>query len=404
MEAEIIRKDFLGKNNLPRLNGLWGMYLSDLFRRIAISLIGLFVPIYIWQETEKLIYIPIFYFIYAFFGFLTQYPGAKIIKKIGVDWGIVIGTIFRFLYIYFLILAKNNINYFWLSALAFGFCQPFDWLCYFYVITKESNKKKKFGNTAGITTIIGYLGASLGPIIGGVIIKTNGYETLYYLACVMLIFVAGFPFLDNFEKKGMHVEFGDLKKAFFDKGIGKHFFTNGIRVFDAISNTILWPIFLFFSIGSISKSGEIQTISLVLAMGISYIVGKMVDGKNFFMMYVGVIFNFFAWVLRFITGNNLGLLISNMSFTLGSTMLWTPYSALLFARSSKKYTMQFWMVREMISYFMMSIACLFYIILFYFFKEINSFKLVFLLLSLVNLLALTVPRLYKKYIILIKKI
>lgn len=387
-----------------RLEGLRGVYLADLFRRMVISLIGLFVPIYIWQNTHKLIYIPLFYFTYAFIGFLAQYPGAKVIKKVGVDWGGVVGTVFRFFYIFFLILAPKKEMFFWLSGISLGLCQPFDWLGYYYVMTKISKKEKKFGKTMGLASMTAHLGASLGPLLGALIIKAWDYNTLYWIAISILLFVAILPFLDRFDKKGMHVEIKDLKERLKDPGIKKHFFTNGIRVFGTISNTILWPIFLFFTVGSIEKSGEIQTLSLILAMSVSYFVGKMVDSKNFFMMYIGSIFNFFAWILRFVTRGKVGLLISNTSYTLGETMVWTPYSALLMARSSKKYTMEFWMLKEMISYFMMSISCLFYMGIFYICKDITDLKLFFLFLALMSLLAMMVPRLYKKYIFLMKKL
>jgi MFS family permease len=380
-----------------RLKGFSGINLTNLFRSIATSLVGIFVPIYIWQSTGKLVFIPVYYLIYSLVAVLSQIPGAYLIKKIGVDWSIVIGTIFRAGFMGLLIFAESNHLFFWISAISFGLCQPFDWLPHYYVISKISKESKKFGHAAGAAGLIGRLGGALGPLVGGLIIVNWGYESLYLLAGGSLILVVLCPFLDDFKKKNMHVSFDDVKKCMKDKGIVKHFFAHGLRVFDMLANLMVWPVFLFTVLGSVKESGSLQTISLVIVVLVTYLTGKFVDKKKFSMMYLGVILIVVGWLGRGLFNNSIALGLVNMAYILGVTMLWTPHTAMLFARSNKKYTMEFWLVREIISYSMMFLTCLVFIGLFSYIKTPVQLRILIPGLGIFMLLGLKIPKLYKKY-------
>ena len=269
------------------LHGLWGIYLGDLFRRIATNLVGLFIPIYIWQQTGKLIYVPLYYLIYSVSGMIFNYPGALLIKRLGTDWSIALGTCFRALFIFLLIFAQHNYLYFWLSALCFGLAQPFDWLPYYYVIAKLSRQKKLFGKAAGASVIVAQVGTALGPVIGGIIIETLGFNVLYVVSGSLLVLAALLPFLDEFDASGMHVSGKELIERFQDEGIRKHLFANGLHMFDLMASTVIWPIFLYTAVKSFESSGVLQTLSLLVTVIVSFIVGKQVDKQDFKLMNVG---------------------------------------------------------------------------------------------------------------------
>ncbi|MGI5828326.1 MAG: MFS transporter [Patescibacteria group bacterium] len=386
--------------SLVKLHGLWGIYLGDLFRRLATSFVGLFIPIYIWQVTGKLIFVPVYYFIYAFVGMVSNYPGALFIRRFGVDWSVVIGTFFRALFIILLIFAKSNQSFFWLSALCFGLAQPFDWLPYYYVISKISNIKHHFGNAAGISNLIAHIGSALGPVIGGIIIKTLGFGWLYSISGGMLVLAALLPFLDEFEKSGMHVSGREIIERLKDSGMKKHLLSYGLRMFDNLAHMVVWPLFLYVIVGSFESSGALQTMSLLIAVIVSYGVGRITDKNNFNLIYLGSLLSALSWWGRLILQSATGLFITNTSYTVGSTMVWTPHTALLLAKSSEKYTMEFWLVRQTICYgFMALFSVLFFIILFF----TENFSGIFLALGTTSLLTLFLPYWYREYIYEIKE-
>lgn len=387
-----------------RLKGLSGIFLAEFLRRMTTSLMSLYTPIYIWQLTGKLTNVAIYYLIYGFLAMMTIFPGAMIIKKVGVDWGNGIGTVLRVGYILFLIGAEKQVEYFWLSAICLGLCQSFDWLSYNYVMTKVGIEKKQYGKKMGMSVMVERLGAAIGSLLGGLIISSLGFRYLYMIAGVCLVLVAVLPFWDEFEKKEMHVNFSDLKKAFKDKGIKKHIMAHGLRVFDLMSNMMIWPLYLYLVMGTIKGSGIVQTLTLILAMVAALASGKLVDLKNLMVMYGGSGLVFLGWMMRWGVKNFRGLVVANTSYSLGTTMLWTPFMALIMARSAKKYTMEFWIVKEIISYGMVTLSCLFYLIIFGVIGKIENLVWLFPMIGTVSLLGLKLPKMFKKYVVMIKRL
>jgi YQGE family putative transporter len=383
-----------------RLHGLWGVYLGDLFRRLATSLIGLYIPIYIFKETGNLANIAFYYFIYAFIGFISNYPGALLVRKIGVDWSVALGTFFRGLFILFLIFASNNKIFFWLSAFFFGLCQPFDWLPYYYAIARVSFIKRVYGRIASLSTLVAKLSGILGPIIGGIIITNLGFLWLYVIAACVLIFAAVIPFFDDFEKKGMYVNGKELIKSIRDPGFAKHFFAYTLEMFDLIANMILWPVFLLMAVGTVEKSGLLQTASLLLGMVITYFTGRFVDKGNIKMMRLGSMLQAIGWWGRYLLRSSFGLFVANTSYSIGITLIWMPHRALLYARSSQRKTMEFWLLHELTCYAIISVICLFFMYILQFNQDLGT---LLLLSGSVSLLTLLIPGLFKKYLRYLKK-
>lgn len=377
------------------LHGLWGVYLTEFFRRIATSLIGLYIPVYIWQEMNGVVYIPIYFLIYSFSALSMEYFGARVIRKIGVDFGMFLGSLFRGGFIVLLIFAKDHHFLFVVSAFFFGIAQPFDWLPYHYVVAKVSKKIKLLGKAASCSIIVTQFAGAIGPVVGGLLIFNFGYSVLYTVAGSFLILAAVMPFLDDFKKSGMHVNVGDVFVSFKDKGILKHFFTYGIRTFDAWVYVIIWPIFLYTVVGSIEGSGILQTLSLVVALAVTFLTGRFVDKNNFKMMKPGSILVSLSWWARVFLKSNFGLFIVNMLYNVGLTILWTPHDALVYSRCVKKYTMEFIMIREIIWYITSIFNVSMIIVMLMVFDDLY---IGFWVASIVALLSMKVPYLYKKYI------
>jgi MFS family permease len=390
----------LKAGKLPHLHGLWGVYLNELFRRISTSMVGLFIPIYIWQQTGEFSLAALYYFIYALTAFFLQFPGALLIKKIGVDWSMVIGSFFRAIFLFSLIFAQYNHIFFWISALFFGLCQPFDWLPYHYCLSKLSQKKQNFSKAASFSQIITYTGATLGPIIGGVIIQLFGFTTLYMVSGSMIIIAAIMPFLDEFEKKDMHITGKDIIKRLTDPGIKKHLLASFLQYSDGLANMLIWPFFLFTALKSYEGAGLLQTVSLTVGVGVMFLAGKLLKKKKYFIMYLGSFLIIIGWLGRLLSGSILGLTISNILCLSGTTFLWMPYMTLLYAKSvEKKYTMEFWLIREILGYGFYAMAT--FLIFIALKLNISISTLVYINIFLV-LFTLTLPKLFKEYILMMK--
>ena len=381
-----------------KLHGLWGVYLNEFFRRIATSLIGLYLPIFIWQKVGSYAGIPVFFMIFSISAFLAEYPEAKIIQKVGVDWGMLMGSVFRGLFILTLILVKIDVRFLWLAAIFYGLSQPLDWLPYHYVITKISNQKikvKSFGKNASLSAIMTQSAAALGPFIGGLIVFFLGDTILYLFASFFLILSASVVFLDDFDKKGMHVNLREVFTIIKDLGLYKHVFTFFIIIFNDFFYQMLWPVFLFLTLGGIVASGGFQTASIIFVLILTFLSGKLVDKNNFKIMYLGAFLTIISWFLRFITTATSGLFLADISYNSSGSLLWTPVQSLLYKRAGKKYTMEFWLVHELVWYLLCFIVSF---IIFLVFTKFSDLKSAFVLIGTVNLFLLLIPQLYQGYI------
>ncbi len=384
----------------PHLHGLWGVFTAEFSRRISTSMVGLFIPIYIWQETGNVLSIAHYYILYSITALIILYPAAKLIKFVGVDWGMGIGSILRALFIFTLIFAKDNHLFFWISAITYGAAQPFDWLPFNYVVAKLSKNHKKFGRSSSLASMTTRFASALGPVIGGLIIFEFGYNILYLVSGSFMVFAFLSPFFDDFEKRGMHVSFADVIKIAKDPGIIKHIFIFLIRFWNDWIYVIIWPLFLYNFVGSITSSGILQTLSLLLALIISYVVGKLVDRNNFKTIQPGVLMVAISWWLRIISKFSFGVFLSDTAYNIGNTLVWNPHEALLIKRSLKKYTMEFYLVKDLMIH---GISVISTIVIFLMLLHNFSYQTIFFISGSVSLMALFLPKFYAKYILLFKK-
>ena len=303
------------------LHGMWGVYLNEFFRRIATSLIGLFVPIYILDVTGDFIFVLWFFLSFAFFAAVSEYISALVIRRIGVDWGMVLGGVFRFGFIVLLIFAERNPIFFFFSAMSYGFSSPFDWLPFHYVVVKVSKKAHLYGMAASYSVIVTQFASAISPVIGGFVIYLYGYTALYSVAAALLILSVLMPFLDDFKKNGMHVSGKEMLDRFEDPGIWKHIFAFWTKGFDGFVYMMVWPIFLISLMGSVQSSGLLHTISLLVALFSTYYTGRFVDKKNFKMMKPGALLVSLSWWSRIFSLNGIHLFIVDLVYNIGLSFL-----------------------------------------------------------------------------------
>jgi len=374
----------------------WGVYLNELLRRISTSMVGLFIPLYILHETGGIINIPIYYGVYAFSALISDYPSAIFIKKIGVDKGLALGSLFRLLFLYSLIFAAKNHNFFWASAFFFGLTQPFDWLPHHYALAKMAQSGKQFSSAASISKIVTRVGSTLGPVIGGFVILWFGFPVLYLSAGFLIVFAAITPFLDKFEKVGMHISGTEIWQRLKDPGMKKHYFVFGLENVEALISTMIWPVFLYTAVGSFEKVGSLETISLLVGIIALYLSGRVVRSKRYLVMIFGSLLILIAWVGRIFSSNYMVLTVFNISYFIGLSMLWVPVWSLLYKHSvTQKYTMEFWLVHHIIAHSFLLITCLSIIVAI---MLDLSLQLIILISLPFFSLSLFIPKVYKTYL------
>lgn len=334
----------------PHLHGLWGMYLNEFFRRIATSLVGIYIPLFIWHTSHTLSFIPMYYVIFGLVALAFQVPVGFVIKRIGVDRSLFVGSIARIGFIVSLIFAQSHIHFIWLSAVFFGLAQPFEWLPFHYVIAKLSQKNQKYGSAAGGTILMSLLASAISPLVGGMIIAWYGYTWMYIFAGCFCIVSGLVPFFDDYRAYGMHISRKKIN-TLLHTGTSRKLFTSFfLWLWGDMTYLMIWPVYLYAVMKTFELTGFIQTISILGSGLVILIVSKQVDQKHFKMIKFGSVVSILSWLFRIVVAHPVVLSLAEVLYNISGNMIWTPINALFYAHSAKRYTLDYWLMHEMMWY------------------------------------------------------
>ncbi len=256
------------------------IYVTMMFRSMALSMNGVFVPIYLY----KLAYTPTLIFmvfaVYFSARIIMDFGAAFSTAKIGPKHTLIIG---QFLQIIssslFLTLPKMHwpiilLGFVWGSAASFFFIP-------FHVDFSKVKHKIHGGKELGFEQITEKIGVIVGPFLGGLVASLFGSRYIFLVA-IGLLFGGLWPLLMTKEPTNTN------QKLNF-----KNFPVNKIKpylpAYIAINleNTIcimLWPLFLaVFVIPGNSvfyKVGIISSFSVVAAIFSAIAIGKIVDNNK----------------------------------------------------------------------------------------------------------------------------
>ncbi len=253
------------------------VYLSVALRSFALSLLGIFVPLYLFQDRGFSLEQTLgFYLFYSVILAVSTPPAAAFSARFGRKHAVLVSVP---LYLLFL-LCLYSLSYWQLSLLIpatfLGISIAFYWMGMHQVIYNASNQKHR-GEAIGNQRAATLLAAILGPLLGGLVISFFGFSFLFILAALLLLASAGFLF---FSRDGHVLYSFSLRSIFLG---GKHwrdtlFFTSqGTKV---MAEGVIWPLFIFLSLGSYLSLGFLGTMLFAVGAVLSWIVGQSSDHSN----------------------------------------------------------------------------------------------------------------------------
>ena len=252
------------------------IYVSVAFKSFAISLISLFVPVYLFTELNYTLTHTLLFFIYYSLAFMISSPvSAKYSARFGVKHSILMSVPLYLLFVlalYFLPLVKIPL---FVPGCLIGFSMSFYWMGLHSVFYKASDHKHR-GAEVGKRTSISIFATMLGPLLGGVMIKYVGFQLVFILASILLFSSAFFLFTS----KERHIKYHfSLKKIF----IRKHwensvfFVSRGSRV---MAVGVIWPLFIFSILGDYFSLGIIGSVTAGVSAILIWIIGDYSDHTN----------------------------------------------------------------------------------------------------------------------------
>jgi MFS family permease len=311
-------------------NELGELYTSMMFRSLAVSIVSIFIPIYLYQIGVSVSGILFFYAVLFLSQVLFIWPTTHLIAKYGPKHVILLSY---FVQMATLIgLTQLKYHSFPIHIVAAGIGVQ---LALFFVAFNVDFSKVKHtnhgGKEFGWVYIMQKIGFAVGPALGGVVAYVFGAQYMFYVAFVVFA-LGSVPLLLTSEpiKLGSKVRFKELAFKDMKRDMVS---ISGFGIENTIS-VVAWPLFvgvLVFKDNPFIQMGTIASISMIMAIIVARMVGVLADNKKGrTLMRFNLVFNALVHLWRPFANSYSSVLaigVVNESVTVGYKL---PYGKGLF--------------------------------------------------------------------------
>jgi len=244
-------------------------------RSFVTSMIGMFVPIYMYTLGYSLADIFLLHVIMFSTEILFEYVAARTISSFGPKHAIALSMPFLVAHFWMLSTIHTYGWPIWSIAIMGGISLALYWEGYNYDFSRSKTKGGVTKDISRLHIILAVLG-TIAPFIGGTIATKYGFSVLYTVILVLLMLV--FIPLIWFREKHIKRKF-ELSKVKF-ANITSELVSYGGSGMEASVAITIWPLFVFAIVGTAQKVGLVTSISLILSIVVTYFVGVKVNNRN----------------------------------------------------------------------------------------------------------------------------
>jgi MFS family permease len=312
-------------------------------RAFALSLVGIFVPVYLYQQGYSFTSIFLFYGLLSLVHALFALPAAKISSNLGAKHSMLISMPFL---IIFLLLLYSLEDFNWplplLSAFA-GISTSLFWLSYHIDFAKFSSKKHR-GKQIGASTIITSIFSVFGPLAGALILTFTGFKFLFLIVSVLLLG----SIIPLFMSREIHEPAPFSLKGFF----------RGQKIRDIVGfvghgvenklGFVVWPLFIFiFIFGEKYLSlGLVTSLALGVSLISTFIILRFSDISRRVVLKIGTVFNSFVWVAKSFVVTPIQVFITDAFYGASQPPMQVPFDALNYDKARKNAIVKIILERE----------------------------------------------------------
>lgn len=248
------------------------IYVSMALRSFAGSMISLFIPIFLFKQTNSILPVIYFYVVYSLIFAIFSPLSAKIASRYGYKHGILISTPLLIVFYFMLYSIEKGLPYMY-PAVLLGLSSSVFWISLHANFAKSTDKKYR-GDELGKGSFFSIIGALTGPIIGGLVLSLpfpdyTNFNILFVSSSILLLF-SSIPLFLSKEK------YIPSKSKLNFKFIKNHYKDSLALMGYGASEMVvvsIWPIFLFiilkeyFALGVLSSSASVFTALSCLYIG-----------------------------------------------------------------------------------------------------------------------------------------
>ena len=308
------------------------MYLALSLRTLAMSMVGIFIPIFLIVELGMSLNGIILFYFFTAMGYLVTSPFAgKFVSRFGLRNAAMI-TIPMSIFFYLGLFSSSsfgiNLNY---LAFFLGISQAMYWIPFTTHFVRSSDKRHRSEEVGFLNAII-VVSSMSGPFVGALLITMFGFGFLFKIASILLtISIVPLMFTKS-DHEPFRCKLKDIQK------IPKRF-TIRIMAFGVnnIVELVFWPVFLFSVVNAYTSFGLIFFMAELSALVGAIWIGSIENrNKLLKILRIGGVLCALIWLSRvFVTGAMVLAAVTIVSAFLHN-LVEIPFNTLEYDRIIKK--------------------------------------------------------------------
>ena len=309
------------------------MYISIALRDLALSMSGIFVPLYLLVDLEYPIdKVLMFFLVFGIALTLSVLLAARFTSRHGVKHGILLSVFIQILSIISLVTLKYH-NIYILPAILAGISTSFYWVN-FHVDFARSSDKKNRGEEVSMWFITAYLSVLIGPILGSIIITFLGFTTLFVLVSLVLLLSAVPLFLSSEIYEPIRFSFKDIFKKSHWK---ETYFYIGYGIRTMLSQ-VVFPLYIFFLLTKYISLGLISSITSLGSIAVGYFIGKISKNKKneWTMFRYGSLFHSLGLFFMMFVKTFIQIAIVNVYLAMSFIFVDIPHYSMMYSKARKQ--------------------------------------------------------------------
>lgn len=318
-------------------------YLSNLFvaeavKSFALSLVSVFIPIYLYKSGYSIQFILGIMLIQAVIRACLAPLMAYLVNILGSNLLIAISYLMTFAYLLLFAKSHGNSSIVILAAAMWGIANSFYWIA-FHVYFSTARTVKRTGKQLSYFDITVQIASALGPFIGGLVAIAYGASTIFVLAAV-LVFLGMYPLLSRKTQASRRTQINwrnvHIKRITPDiiSGLG-----DGMN---SIIGTAVWPLLIIIVLKTYTRVGLSVTLSLLLSMIIILVIGRLSDtNKRTWLLWFGTRVNSLITLLRIFTFSFVSATILGAADQISYYIMRTPWSVCFYAHSDEEQKVEY---------------------------------------------------------------
>ncbi len=259
-------------------NRYYDLVISDTLRSAALSMVALFVPLFLIKKGYGISVVAVYYLCFYILSIIGHYALLKVINRIGIKRSLVISYAMEIIFCVVLYNyeklagAFGNNFYFLFLVIPAVAAAVFYWTShhiYFFASSHAKNEGAKLGFLCAIPTIL----AIFMPFLGGFLITAFGFKLTFVISIILLIFASFVLFLSKSINARVDIQTDKIFDLYKDNK-NWIYFIQGVDYFVA---GIIWPIYMFVMSISFLSMGFIYIFANIANAASSYVSGKISD-------------------------------------------------------------------------------------------------------------------------------